>query len=484
MQAAAAADAPAAETADAPSKYVPPWKRRQMSGEAPPSDDTGDMPPSSSESSGLSSGDDDSAQSHARPTARLKYRCESCGSGKYGLFSTQGTRSSMEDAHTIIEDVNALLRFGGAGDERGACRRAFFAVFDGHSGSHAAEYAAEHLHKYAFADTAYLAEPVEAFRRSFARVDQELCAEANAAPDDRKLDCGTTALAVLIHDCTLMAFNLGDCRAVLSRSGTAHPVSADHTPQSERARIEASGGWVTTHRELCLRKLRDMELEHPLVRKLAEQSIKWEPVSRVCGELAVARALGDADYKDGARRDAYPWAFPDRCARPFTADLVSAVPDVHTEQLHPGDRLLVMACDGLWEVLTSEQVVELLEQFVFVEDLSPEVAAEKLVDLALKMGSSDNITCVVVVLQPKDKGARPVAAGAAGAGAAAAAGAAAGAGGGVSVATVSAGEPARASTTTLPAPAVALPGAGAAPAEDVRAGGTIPSRCDGSVAAP
>ncbi len=55
--------------------------------------------------------------------------------------------------------------------------------------------------------------------------------------------------------------------------------------QSERDRIESAGGWITTERELPLRKLKDMDLEISYVRELAQESVKWNVISRVNGEL-------------------------------------------------------------------------------------------------------------------------------------------------------------------------------------------------------
>ena len=62
--------------------------------------------------------------------------------------------------------------------------------------------------------------------------------------------------------------------------------------QSERDRIESAGGWITTERELPLRKLKDMDLEISYVRELAQESVKWNVISRVNGELG--ELLGSA----------------------------------------------------------------------------------------------------------------------------------------------------------------------------------------------
>lgn len=90
---------------------------------------------------------------------------------------------------------------------------------------------------------------------------------------------GTCALTVLIRGSRLVVHNAGDCRAVLVRPSvstgksaessqsraiaiatpqglTVEVLSRDHTPESEKARIEAAGGWVTIERELNIQRLK------------------------------------------------------------------------------------------------------------------------------------------------------------------------------------------------------------------------------------
>jgi serine/threonine protein phosphatase PrpC len=97
----------------------------------------------------------------------------------------------------------------------------------------------------------------------------------------------------------LLVANLGDSRAVLSRGGVSKDMSREHKPSrpDERARIEAAGGWVTVEKELLMSKLHQMDLTDPEIRQQAEKRVKWVEIARVNGELAVARAIGDSDYK-------------------------------------------------------------------------------------------------------------------------------------------------------------------------------------------
>lgn len=121
-------------------------------------------------------------------------------------------------------------------------------------------------------------------------------------------------------------------------------------------------------------------------------------VARVCGDLAVARALGDPDYKGLARMAAVPWDWPDEAhPQAFVADLVLATPDVCHRRLEPHHDFLLLACDGLWEVLSSSEATALAARFLR-DGLSPAACSERLVSLAADLGSSDNCTVIVVKL--------------------------------------------------------------------------------------
>ena len=117
----------------------------------------------------------------------------------------------------------------------------------------------------------------------------------------------------------------------------------------------------------------------------------------VVGGPGVARALGDANFKLGPRLTDYEWHFPDKAPRAFTSDIVSGEPEVSSFEVTADDRFMVLACDGLWEVLTSQSVVDLIRKYLD-EGNTPELAAEKLVDIAIKLGSQDNITAIIVLL--------------------------------------------------------------------------------------
>jgi serine/threonine protein phosphatase PrpC len=166
---------------------------------------------------------------------------------------------------------------------------------------------------------------------------------------------GTTALVSLFIEDKGYIANAGDSRAVLCKEGRAVRCTIDHKPDvpEEEKRIYDLGGNVTTS-----------------VDKLGRIT------SRVCGVLAVARALGDFSL----------------------APYVSAEPQVHGPiDLAPENKnyFLIMACDGLWDKVTDEEAVAIVAP---VEDV--EQAATKLRDFAFQQGSDDNISVVVIRFPP------------------------------------------------------------------------------------
>ena len=158
----------------------------------------------------------------------------------------------------------------------------------------------------------------------------------------------------------LFCANVGDSRAVLSRGGRKVDLSFDHkvTRPDERARIEAAGGTI----------IKD----------------------RLHGVLAVSRAFGDAEHKIGLGSEC--WGVE------FTADPLSAVPEVTHEPLTVEDEFVVLACDGVWDVMTSQQVVNFVRHHL-LEHRDAGVAARALVDKAIALGSIDNVSVQVVVFQ-------------------------------------------------------------------------------------
>jgi serine/threonine protein phosphatase PrpC len=69
---------------------------------------------------------------------------------------------------------------------------------------------------------------------------------------------------------------------------------------------------------------------------------------------------------------------------------VTYVPEVNSVDLLPEDKFLIVGCDGLWDVVSNEQAVQIVNKYV-----KPVDAATALRDYAHHLGSTDNISVIV-----------------------------------------------------------------------------------------
>ncbi|KAI6234993.1 hypothetical protein M3Y95_00004500 [Aphelenchoides besseyi] len=270
-----------------------------------------------------------------------------CQSSAYNVASCamQGWRISMEDSHIHLLEMPS--------DKNAA----FFAVYDGHGGARVSQFAGLHLHKRIFGNEEYKNNDIAAaIKAGFLKLDDDLRDDE----ETKEQMCGTTAITVLIKDNKIYCGNCGDSRAVISKKGCAVPLSYDHKPnnESEMARIQAAGGWVDA--------------------------------GRVNGNLALSRALGDFVFKNNSTLDA-------------EEQIVTALPDVIEMELTDDHEFIVLACDGIWDVLSNQQVVDYCRDRL-AHGATPETVCEEVVDRCLAPDCElsgvgcDNMTIVLVCL--------------------------------------------------------------------------------------
>jgi serine/threonine protein phosphatase PrpC len=180
---------------------------------------------------------------------------------------------------------------------------------------------------------------------------------ANNGSED--LIAGTTASIMALDERTgkLTLLNCGDSRSmVVTPEGKVEFVTEDHTPQSEEERLMEG---VKAGLQYSLPKCRIS---------------KW------------SISVGDYEYSVGRSLEG-PFA--------TSKGLVSA-PDVTTLSVTPGEAL-VSASDGLWGVMDSDEVALHLYK-MRKKGMPARDAARALCSLALKKGTPDNVSAVVVFL--------------------------------------------------------------------------------------
>lgn len=187
--------------------------------------------------------------------------------------------------------------------------------------------------------------------------------EFQSGSDEVGKDSGTTAIVSVIKGNKLFVANVGDSRCVLCRNGKAIELSTDHKPEDEDefSRIEKAGAKVTDN-------------------------------GRVNGGLNLSRALGDHVYKQNKS------LLPEDQA-------ITANPELREMELNKEDEFLVLACDGIWNVMTSDEVVQFIKGKLDAESdekISLSKICEDLFDLCLAPDTKndgsgcDNMTCMII----------------------------------------------------------------------------------------
>lgn len=265
-----------------------------------------------------------------------------------GICSQQGPRPSMEDKYQIIKN------WGNTGIT-------YAAVFDGHGGKCVATYLSNNLHVKIFEKFQTTKNLKEAIQQGCAQINQEILEtqqnKRNTTTTGRICrnisfcETGSCAIIAFIFDNKVIIANVGDSRAVISKNKKAIQLSVDHKPNeaSEQERIEASGGkvWISDNGK----------------------------ISRLCFAmgLAVARAFGNLAYKD----------------------LIIANPQI-VEYDFLGDDILILACDGLWDVMQNQEATNFASKYSKMQE-----ASEALVKEAIETRhTNDNVT--IITIKPSD----------------------------------------------------------------------------------
>lgn len=259
----------------------------------------------------------------------------------FGVSSMQGWRCEMEDAYYARTGLGECLEDW-----------SFFAVFDGHAGCTVSEHCAEHLLEYIIkTDEFQNGDHVKGIRTGFLRIDEVMRKLPEIVANAEKCG-GTTAVCAFVSPTQVYIANCGDSRAVLCRNGVPVFATQDHKPilPEEKERIHRAGGSVM--------------------------------IKRVNGTLAVSRALGDFDYKNVKEKG--------QCEQ-----LVSPEPEIFCQIREDADEFLVLACDGIWDVMTNEDVCSFIHsRLKITHDLVN--ISNQVIDTCLHKGSRDNMSIIII----------------------------------------------------------------------------------------
>jgi serine/threonine protein phosphatase PrpC len=316
-------------------------------------------------------------------TADKNSSCVDCGEA-----SDQGRRPTMEDAHMIQR----------CGDDL------FFGVFDGHGSQLVADLAAKQMYPFFMSHFKKSKDASKALRNAHRDVENimrqeianwyksnggmEKAAEfyiqqpsGNSSPAKAYLESGSTSAVIHVDRVAnkITVAHLGDSRVVVGKclpNGSIQPITMteDHNPG-----VSAEEDAALRKRGAVIDRERYVTVHRPT--RLPDGSIgvaEWG--------VAVTRALGDFLYKD---------MFP--AAPPLNKkNFITAIPAIRT--ISAKDIcVIVVACDGVWDVMSNESAVD-LASICRREGKTAKETAQEIVDTALMLGSGDNITAVVAFL--------------------------------------------------------------------------------------
>jgi serine/threonine protein phosphatase PrpC len=294
-----------------------------------------------------------------------------------GYCDLQGRRRTIEDFHSI--HLHASVQFYG--------------IFDGHTGNLASKYVASKLyeqlvmrlpdlHTYTTEEVNtptqdWKVEVQQNISQAFREIHEGFLEAVSLSSSPSHMDqSGTTATALLVTDEVIIVSSLGDSRAVLSSTNTDGTVSAiqltkDHVASdpAERKLVLERGGSTSS-----------------------SGGTGTNSIARVNGTLAITRSIGDANLAPLLSREPHvvSWTRGEirkQCGTPC---------------------FVVLASDGLWDVMSNQEAVDMVVQVMESYDATDSVswnnggafqeAAEILAIDAYVRGSTDNIgVCVVAV---------------------------------------------------------------------------------------
>ena len=245
-------------------------------------------------------------------------------------------RKEMEDFHYIKALLNKKL----------SC--SYFGLFDGHSGKEVGIYLMENLHKIISQEIKNnnldnLDNLKDIIKNSFEKIDKEINSQ------NFKNETGSTGTILLLYKDnnsttgkSLLCANVGDSKAYLISKKEVKLITKDHKccDANEVKRIRDAGGIV--FRE------------------------------RVFGTLMLTRSFGDKEMKKYG---------------------VLSTPDIFCHNIEEDDLFVVMASDGVWDVVEEDEIFKFAQDKISSSDFS-----KKITELAKERETHDNISCIVVKL--------------------------------------------------------------------------------------
>ncbi|KAF3433815.1 hypothetical protein FNV43_RR24918 [Rhamnella rubrinervis] len=266
-------------------------------------------------------------------------------------------------ANNLLEDHSQLESGPMSSVESGPCGT-FVGIYDGHGGPEASRFVNEHLFnnikKFTSENQAMSADVIN---KAFLATEEEFLSLVKKQWVHKPMlaSVGSCCLVGVICSGLLYIANAGDSRVVLGRLEKAvKQVKAVQLSYEHNASIES-----------VREELRTLHPDDPQIVVLKHK------VWRVKGLIQISRSIGDA-YLKKAEFNREPLLAKFRLPEPFRTPILKAEPTILVQKLYPEDQFLIFASDGLWEQLSNQEAVDI------VQSCPRNGIAKKLVKAALR----------------------------------------------------------------------------------------------------
>nr|AAD11430.1 protein phosphatase 2C homolog [Mesembryanthemum crystallinum] len=259
--------------------------------------------------------------------------------GEFSMAVVQAN-NLLEDQSQIESGCLSLLDSGPYGT--------FVGVYDGHGGPETSRYINDHLfhHLKRFA-AEQQSMSVDVIKKAFQATEEGFFSVvAKQWPMKPQIAAvGSCCLVGVVCNGILYIANLGDSRAVLGRAVKATgevlaiQLSAEHNASIESVRQE-------------------MQATHPEDKDIV---VLKHNVWRVKGLIQITRSIGDV-YLKKTEYNREPLYSKFRLREPFKKPILSSDPAISVHELQPHDQVCIFASDGLWEHLTNQEAVDLVQK--------------------------------------------------------------------------------------------------------------------------
>ena len=253
----------------------------------------------------------------------------------------------------------------------------FFAIYDGHGGKGCATFLKENLHKF-ISEFSFLGMKIGIDMAEEKFLTKKAVNELGKIIDPS----GSCGIMLMIQGKKCIIANIGDSRLIIFKNKEVSFTTTDHKPDSiiEKARIELSGG-----------KLYKIQTLIPIYQNGSRVNAPWRVNP---GQLSVSRTFGDIQAKDekfGGNKTA-----------------IIALPDITEIELDNNYNFIVMACDGIFDVLKNEELFECIKIVIKEKNITnfKDVNmhqlcgdfANMIIKSALAKDSFDNVSCIVIAI--------------------------------------------------------------------------------------